>query len=431
MAKLPQVDTAIRGLVPEPGHSQTAYYDERTPGLALIVGKKVKGWSLTYRPAGGKRKRIAFGRYPAVSLAKARERAQGVFSSLHNDVDPAARRKAHREAPSVAEAGEQYLSVYASRKASYRFDEGVIRNELVPQLGERKLIEVTRADVQAVLRGISERGAGIMANRTLQVIRKFLAWSIEQGWLDLNPADGISRPTTERARTRTLSEVELRDLWNALVHVSRQAQAGFKLLLLTGQREMEVMRMRWSEIDLQRGVWTLPPHDPGRSKARLAPHLVPLTTAAVHTLRELQSQASSAVRLEPGGRIDGIPSKAFGDYVFRGRHRNGDPASPTRGILVTAKQLLDTEYLSFGEPWRIHDLRRTVRTGLSQLSVPPHIAELVIGHSIGGIVKVYDRYDYLTEKREALTRWADHLMSIASDQRHADNVVPISTAKAS
>jgi hypothetical protein len=117
--------------------------------------------------------------------------------------------------------------------------------------------------------------------------------------------------------------------------------------------------------------------------------------------------------------------------VFRGRHRNGDPASPTRGILVTAKQLLDTEYLSFGEPWRIHDLRRTVRTGLSQLSVPPHIAELVIGHSIGGIVKVYDRYDYLTEKREALTRWADHLMSIASDQRHADNVVPISTAKAS
>jgi integrase len=431
MAKLPSVDTAIRRLKLRPGATQTAYYDDRTPGLALIVGKKAKTWSLTYTPPGLRRKRIQFGRYPAVSLAKARERAQGVFSSLHNDVDPAAKRKAYREAPTVAEAGEKYLALYAANKASLRFDEGVIRKELVPLLGDRKLVELTRADIQTVLRGVLDRGAGIMANRTLQVLRKFLAWSVEQGWIDTNPADGISRPVAERARTRALSDEELRDLWNALPNMSRQAQAIFKLLLLTGQREMEVVRMRWSEIDFERGVWTLPPHDPGRSKARAAPHIVPLTPASVAILREFHAAVSGDSQDEPGGRRNGVPSKGQEDYVFRGRHRSGAAAGPTRGIIVAAKEDLDSEHLTFDEPWRIHDLRRTMRTGLSQLSVPPHIAELVIGHSLRGIVKVYDRYEYLTEKREALTRWADHLLIVVGEQPGASaNVIPLSEARA-
>jgi integrase len=431
MAKLPQVDTAIRPLAPEPGKKQTEYFDEKTPGLSLVVGKKAKSWSLTYTAPGGKRKRIAFGRYPAVTLAKARDRAQSVFSSLHNDLDPAARRKAYREAPTVAEAGEEYLRLYAANKASRRFDENTIRKELVPLLGERKLVELTRSDVQTVLRRVLDRGAGIMANRTLQVVRKFLAWSVEQGWLDINPASGISKPTVERARSRALSNAELCELWNALPRVSRQAQACFKLLLLTGQREMEVVRMCWSEIDLERGIWTLPPHEPGRSKARVAPHLVPLTSASVAVLREFQSAISDDTRArEPGGRRNGIPGNSYEDYVFRGRHRSGSAASPTRGILVAAKEVLDRHHLKFGEPWRIHDLRRTVRTGLSQLSVPPHIAELVIGHSIGGIVKVYDRYDYLAERREALTRWADHVLTIVGERPRSENVVPIGEARA-
>jgi integrase len=412
MAKLPQVDTAIRRLVPEAGKKQTEYFDEKTPGLSLIVGSKTKSWSLTYRPPGGKRKRIAFGRYPSVGLAMARDRAQGVFASLHSDVDPAARRKAYRDAPTVAVAGEEYLWLYAAKKASRRFDESAIRKELAPALGERKLVEITRRDVQGVLRTVLDRGAGIMANRVLAVLRKFFGWCVEQGWIEVNPSAGISRPTVEQSRSRTLSDAELHDLWTALRHVSPQARACFKLLLLTGQREMEVVRMGWSEIDLERGVWTLPPHDPGRSKTRTAPHLVALAPASVAILSEVAEK----------GR--------HGACVFRGRRRDGSAAGPTRGILVAAKEDLDARHLQFAEPWRIHDLRRTVRTGLSQLSVPPHIAELIIGHSIGGIVKVYDRYDYMAEKREALTRWADHLLTIVGERPGSENVVSIGGARA-
>ena len=86
------------------------------------------------------------------------------------------------------------------------------------------------------------------------------------------------------------------------------------------------------------------------------------------------------------------------------------------------KPSLDRE-LQFAEPWRIHDLRRTMRSGLSLLSVPPHIAELVIGHAAGGIVKVYDQYDYVAEKRDALKRWANHLMHVVGENEAPDNVV--------
>lgn len=429
MATLPQVDTAIRRLEPAPGQSQTSYFDERTPGLALIVGKKAKSWSLTYTAPGGRRKRISFGRYPAVSLATARNRAQAVFRTLHDDVDPASKRRAYNEAPTVAEAGEDYLRLYASKKATRRFDEDIIRKEVAPRLGDKKLVDIGRADIQTVLRAIQDRGAGVKANRALQVIRKFLSWSVEQGWIDANPSLGISRPVVERPRSRVLSDDELKAFWTALPKVSRQAQACFKLLLLTGQREMEVVGMRWPEIDLERGLWTLPADDPGRSKARALPHVVPLTPAAVAVLSELKGAVSVRSRPGPGGRTNGIPTKAFGDFVFRGRHRDGSPAKPTRSMLVGAKETLDRE-LGFSEPWRIHDLRRTVRTGLSQQSVPPHIAELVIGHSIRGVIKVYDRYDYLSERREALTRWADHLLTLVGEKECASNVVTLEGARA-
>jgi len=158
----------------------------------------------------------------------------------------------------------------------------------------------------------------------------------------------------------------------------------------------------------------LPAHDPGRSKTRTAPHLVPLTPTSVAILSELEA-----------------PNREHSGCIFKGRPRDGSAASPTRAILVAAKNDLDARHLKFGEPWRIHDLRRTVRTGMSQLSVSPHIAELVIGHSIGGVVKVYDRYDYVEEKREALTRWADYLLTVVGERPRSDNVIPIGEAKVS
>ena len=279
----------------------------------------------------------------------------------------------------------------------------MIRKEVIPEIGGLKLVDVGRREVQAIIRRVLGRGSGVMANRTLEIVRKFLGWCVENGYLETNPAVGISRPTIERPRSRALSDAETSQLWAALDHVSPQARACFKLLLLTGQRLQEVLGMRWSEIDLERALWTLPAHDPGRSKARSAPHIVPLAPPAADLLATMREAGQAR------------------PTVFHGHPRAGNREEPTRGMVAMAKVTLDSGYFTPAEPWRIHDLRRTVRTGLSQLSVPPHIAELVIGHAAGGLVKVYDRYDYLPEKREALTRWAAHLLTIVGERAGADN----------
>lgn len=405
MPELPKMDSAIRRLQTLPDQVQTEYRDSRTPGLSLLVGKKARTWFLTYMAPDGKRKRLKLGRYPAVGLATARERSEGVFRDLHERIDPSQARKAYRESPTVAEAAEQYLVHYASRKVTKAMDSLVLNGDVIPEIGSRKLVDVSKRDVQAVLRRVMNRGAGHLANRTLSVLRQMLTWSVEQGWIETNAAVGVSMPYSEKPRSRVLSESEIEALWAALDSISAQSRTAFKLLLLTGQREMEVIGMRWSEIDLAKGIWTLPADEAGRSKSRTAPHVVPLSSPVAEMLA-------------------GMPRREGSEHVFLTNPNRGRWPAPTRGIVREGKVRLD-DVLGFTEPWRIHDLRRTMRTGLSQLAVPPHIAELIIGHAAGGIVKVYDRYDYLPEKREALQRWSDHLLTIVGERPERHNVVAL------
>ena len=391
MAQLPATDSAIRKLALGEGETQTEYRDTKTPGLSLLVGKKARSWSLTYTNAAGQRRRVSLGRYPTVGLSQARTKAQDTLSGVRQSADPQEAKRAYRAAPTVADVAEEYLRLYAAKKVSRRMDTRVVRADLIPVLGDRKIVDVRRQDIQAVVRRVLDRNAEIMANRTLVIVRTLFQWAVEQGWIDTNPAAGVSLPARERSRTRSLSSSEIERLWTALDGTGSAGADAIKLLLLTGQREMEVIGARWSEIDFETALWTLPAHEPGRSKKRQAPHLVPLSPAAIAILRKRRSETD-------------------GDFVFPGRSRtNASCASPV--MLDRMKERL-APALSDMDPWRIHDLRRTVRTGLSELGVAPHVAELVIGHAAGGIVKVYDRYQYLTEKRDALDRWAAHVLRV-------------------
>jgi integrase len=264
-------------------------------------------------------------------------------------------------------------------------------------IGNMKLVDVRRVHVHAVLDPIVERGAGVMANHTLKATRMLFAWSVDRGLLETNPAAGIRKPTEETPRARVLSDNEVKTLWQALPQVSEQGRAALKLLLLTGQREMEVVGAKWSEIDFDKRIWSLPVAERGRSKARNGVYVVPLSEPVVQVLLALRER------------------NGHGETVFAGIRRiNGAPPAPTRKIVSWAKQRLDEKCPTLKD-WRIHDLRRTVRTGLSALQVEPHVAELVIGHAIRGIAAVYDRYSYLAEKRDALDRWAAHVMQLVGE----------------
>jgi integrase len=411
MPTLPKIDSQIRRLQPIGDVAQTEYRDESSPGLSLIVGKKRKTWSLTYTTTEGRRRRVSLGLYPDVSLANARRKAEDIRAAVRQNADPQAAKRAYKASRTVAEVADDYLRLYAVvQKTTAEFDRYVIEKDLKPAIGAMKVVDVTRRHIQEVLRRPLERGSGTMANRTLEIVRKLFSWAVEQGHIDTNPAEGISKPTKERPRSRSLSDDELKIVWQALDGLSVQSRAAIKLLILTGQRLMDVVGAKWSEIDFERALWTLPAHDPGRSKKRDAPHLVPLSTPALTILADLKVQSA-------------------GPNVFTGKRRLDAGGEATRGIVAQAKVRLD-EILTDMEPWRVHDLRRTVRTGLSALGLAPHVSELVIGHSVGGFVKVYDRYQYLTEKRDALNRWADHVAMVVGEDAPGGDVVML-PAKAS
>ena len=400
-------DPAIRRLATLEGKLQTEYRDSKVAGLSLIVGKSAKTWFATYRAPDGKRMRLTLGRYPATSLADARERALAVHHDIYDDVDPAAKRKARRHAPTFAEVtanciADKEAHGRLTRKTRKSYD-SLLNAEILPRIGYLKINDISRSDITGVVNPIRGRGKIYLANRALELMRSICRWAVEQEMAATDPTTGI-KSGKEYARDRALSDSEIAVLWSALESIGDQARDCYKLLLLTGQREMEVVGMLWSEINFEKALWTLPAQAEGRSKKRDRAHVIPLSPPALNILQRARE------------------ARPEGAAVFQTVKRNGERTTAGRGLISGWKPSLDRE-LQFAEPWRIHDLRRTMRSGLSLLSVPPHIAELVIGHAAGGIVKVYDQYDYVAEKRDALNRWANHLMRVVGENEAPDNVV--------
>jgi integrase len=217
-------------------------------------------------------------------------------------------------------------------------------------------------------------------------------------------------------RLRELAAVnELRLMWNAADAMGYPYGPLFRLLALTGQRKSEVAEARWSEFDLKVKLWTIPAE---RMKADAA-HAVPLSDDVIALLKSLP-------RFHHG---DHLFSTTFGKKAVNGFSKAKGRVDEL--MLVEARALAkchgdDPAKVKLDE-WRIHDIRRTMRTGLSALPVSDMVRELVIGHTRAGLHKVYDQYAYLDEKRQALELWAARLRSIVTPP--PDNVVALAAVR--
>jgi integrase len=204
-------------------------------------------------------------------------------------------------------------------------------------------------------------------------------------------------------RQRVLTDAELRALWRAAESLGYPLGPLFQLLALTGQRKSEVAVARWREFDLDKKLWTIPPE---RMKGGAA-HVVPLTDDVLTILAAL-------------------PRFKKGDYLFSTTYGS----KPVNGF-SKAKAKLDAAMAAElgGEvtPFVIHDVRRTMRTGLSALPIPDNVRELVIAHARPGLHKVYDQHAYEKEKGHALALWASHLLSIVEPP--PNNVVALHGGK--
>jgi integrase len=269
----------------------------------------------------------------------------------------------------------------------------------------RKVQDITKRDVITLLDMVRDR-APVMANRNLAAVRKLFNWCLARDIIQVSPCTLIDPPALESSRDRTLSDDELRMVWNAAEGDGWPFGPLVKLLVLTGQRLGEVGGMRWDELDLANKVWTLPAKRVKNNEL----HEVPLSDAAAGILAALP-------------RI-----KTTKGFVFTtGRDAAVSGFSRAKDRLDAAILAATPKDAKAPERWTFHDLRRTMASGMAPLGIALHVVEKILNHSSGsfrGIVGVYQRYDFYNEKRIALAAWASHVETVVSGKQPA-NVVAL------
>jgi integrase len=269
----------------------------------------------------------------------------------------------------------------------------------LPIIGDKAASHIGKVEINDILDAFIDRDAPIAANRTLAVVKKLYRWALSRGYVDRDPCEGIAKPGGERKRDRVLSDEELAKVWFAADGISYPFGPAIRLLILTGARRQEVGAMRWSEVDLKPSTWTLPAE---RAKNGVE-HLIPLSAAAATIL-------SNTPRI---GTTDEFVFTTTGKTAISGWSKA--KATLDGQILDLARE--ENPHVGPFPHWTIHDLRRTVASGMAGLGISLPVVEKILNHisgSFGGVAGVYQRHSFSVEKREALDRWAAHVAVITN-----------------
>jgi integrase len=365
--------TVARLALPE--HAQEKIvFDDALPGFGLRIragGKRT--WIAQYR-MGTKQRRVTLGSAETFDADEARKLARAAFAKVQLGTDPQLEKTGARAqaAVTLGSVVDHYLARHAAKRqrtSTYEDTERYLRVHWAA-LAEHPLQKVSRADVAARLSCIAEDSGRYAANRARAALSAFYGWAIAEGLADANPVIGTRKPADEVARDRVLGGDELAMVW-------REAGGGdfgsiVRLLILTGQRREEVAAMTWAELDLDAALWRI---GADRTKNGRA-HEVPLAEPAVAILRKHAARE----------RRDECRALVFGS-------RDGPFAGWSK-----AKAALDARLATAHRrplsAWRLHDLRRTVATGLADLGTLPHVVEAVLNHISGhkaGVSGVYNR----------------------------------------
>jgi integrase len=383
------------------------YPDAIVPGLALrVTDRGHKSFVLVTRYPSNPihPTRRALGDVGAITLEQARQKARGWLELIGRGVDPKieeARQRAaaqRRQLNSFAAVAEEFLNRHASGLRKSAEAKRIIEAEFVKRWGPRPITDIMPEEVAAAIRAIVKRGAPYQAHNAFGYLRRLFNWAIgtHQFGIDASPVERLSPKDLigkREARERTLSDDELRSVWSAAAAMPYPYGLVFRLLILTGQREREVAEMSWSEVDLEKRLWTIPAR---RMKGDRI-HEVPLAPAAIALLETLP--------------------RWNGDFVFT-------TTGGTKPINGFSKAKRRADSMSGVAEWKIHDLRRTMRTHLSALPVQDLVRELVIAHAKPGLHKVYDQHGYQDEKRRCLELWEARLNAILQPGRDA-NVITL------
>jgi integrase len=438
----------IEMLAVESGAKDRLVFDDAQRGLAVRITASGGRTYLAQYTLHGHKWRVPLGACSALSLAKAREAAATVMGDVAKGLNPAAVRKEAERAERAKRARnrltlrvliEDWNRLHlAGRRASYAAE--AVRalhyaftdalDDAVEDLNRaavvRALDALTRRRARRNAESADRRHGAAITGRTAAYGRAAFAWAVKRGMVQTNPFADLPVSKASAKRERVLSDDEIAEIWRATGATRSPFGTIVRLLLLTGQRRGEVAGMAWREISDDLTTWTMPGE---RTKNGVA-HVVPLSAPARNLLNELlPNDANEAkrvlVELRAAGTLarPGAVGTPFGDWSQAKRALDGAIAD-ARAKAAAASGTIAAPLV----PWTLHDLRRTVATGLQRLGVRLEVTEAILNHisgSRGGIAGVYQRHDWAAEKRAALDAWADHVLAVAEGRAAADNVVKL------
>lgn len=426
----------------------------------------------------GKRRQMNLGEYPAVTLAKARERLIDVRQVYKDGKDPqeygfewhsnperdrrkaAAAVEADEKNPTVKALAAEYMLRHASvnkRASSAKEDQRLLDKEVLPLWGDRKAQDIRKRDVVKLLENAAERGPALCHN-IFKLIRKMYNFAVSRDILENTPCLGIKidEIATITSRDRVLKEPndnngidEIFTFWNELekASMSDDVKRILKLILVTGQRPGEVAGLHSSEITVEAKEqkddkgnvirewtetwWTIPVARrkvKEKSKNPPQPHRVFLTELAKELVGDLEGYKFPSPK---NGQVDenGVVYCSHIDenavaYAIRRNLKDYKPRRAIKGDVISMVKVKEDRKMEI-EHFTPHDLRRTCSTRLAELGFKDEVNDAILGHAKKGVVGIYNRYKYDREKRAAMEQWERKLLSIVTPSQKKDNVVSI------
>jgi len=386
MSKQRFTDRWLQSPTLTPGKGRAEFVDTLCPGLHLRVTiQGTRTFSAMFR-VNGKLTRQTIGRYPRVPLGDARSSALRIMRDAQDTADARERRI---RAPCTVTYGElvdtyteKHLKVNARSWRNIR--SGLSGKRMAPFM-KRTVATITRREIIDLCDSIVAEGSPQAAVNHLRYLKMLFNWAAGRDMIVNNPCAGVKPPARAVERDRVLSDTELSAVWRATFQLPSPWGEMFRMFMLTGQRRSEVATMRWSEV--AGNIWTIPREKVKKDRA----HTVPLSVTALATL----------------GSLEDLPRLEEDGFVFS----TTGGASPSSNFCKVKREL---DRLSGVAGWTIHDIRRTVRSKLAELGVPREVARKVLNHEDGKVDRIYNRHEYLAEKRKALERWERMLLGLTT-----------------
>ncbi|MEZ8803014.1 tyrosine-type recombinase/integrase [Vibrio splendidus] len=369
-------------------------------GFYLMVPKVGKAyWMLRYT-LFKKRKEVTIAKVDELSLADARIKASEFRKQISEGINPIAERKKSKQADIqiIDDLFEDWYIDLEKRLKHPNIPKRIYKKEISPQIGQNTLKHVTPLDIRNIIQIVADSGRPTTANDTLMYCKQLFKHGMKIGVIESNPALAFSNYDAggiEESRDRMLKLEEIKHVFSVfnkyLYSFNRSNYLACSLLLCLGVRKSELTEAKWTEFDLENSLWYLPAE---RSKSGTG-FTIPLPELCVQWFQELYTLACRSDYVFPNRRESKVPhmgkdtlNRAISKLFGREAGRKIQPPNKMGDI----------------KHFAVHDLRRTCRSLLASVKVPSHVAERCLNHKLKGVEGIYDRYDYLEERKEALEK---------------------------